>query len=123
MAKWIKNDSGGNKTWVGQLVVDQAYYEIQSHEETLWSSNSVLLTDIASGDAIVAKSDSGTDDIADVNSAIDYLKDGSPKTVDLVTQTPSGIPKFSNYKAEGSSASLSASRHRWINCGLEATPD
>lgn len=74
MAKWVKNDSGSTKTWVGQQLDDQAYYEIQSVEETQWSSDSTLLTDIASGDAIVAKDDSGSFDISDVNEAIDYLK-------------------------------------------------
>ena len=67
MAKWVKNDSGGDKTWVGQLVSDQAYYEIQSSEELAWMNDSTLITDIGSGDAVVAKDDSGNEDIIDVN--------------------------------------------------------
>ena len=86
MAKWIKNASGGDKTWVGQLVPDTEYYEIQSVEEKQWANNSVLLTDIGSGDAIVAKDDSGTLDITDVNDAINYLKDLDAKTVNVGTQ-------------------------------------
>lgn len=74
MAKWIKNNSGINKTWVGQLVSDQAYYEIQPHEESSWANDSVLLSDIGSGDAVVAKDDSGTNDLTDVNIGINYLK-------------------------------------------------
>ena len=74
MAKWIKNDSGASKDWVGQTIADQAYYEIQSHEESSWANNSVLLTAIGSGDAIVAKDDSGNTNITDVNTAINYLK-------------------------------------------------
>jgi hypothetical protein len=75
MAKWIKNNTAGDKTWVGQLVSASAYYEIQSTEELLWMNDSILITDIGSGDAIVAKDDSGNEDITDVNDAINYLKD------------------------------------------------
>lgn len=85
MAKWIKNDSGGDKTWVGQLVLNAAYYQIQTHEEVSWANNSALLTDIGSGDAIVAKDDSGTADIVDINEAISYLKDNTPSDVNVTT--------------------------------------
>jgi len=75
MGKWIKNDSGGDKTWVGQLISDQAYYEIQADELTKWAHDSTLLTDIGSGDAVVAKDNSGSNDITDVSDGINYLKD------------------------------------------------
>ena len=75
MAKWIKNNTVSDKTWVGQLVSAGAYYEIKSEEELDWKTDSSLLSDIGSGDAIVAKDDSGNEDISDVNDAIDYLKD------------------------------------------------
>ena len=75
MAKWIKNNSGTQSTYGGQDITNGAYYQIQSHQEISWANNSALLTDIASGDAIVAKDDSGNNDIADVNAAINYLKD------------------------------------------------
>lgn len=82
MAKWIKNTTVGDKTWVGQLVSAGTYYQIQSQEEALWANNSVLLTDIASGDALVAKDDSGNNNITDVTSAINYLKDIQVTDVD-----------------------------------------
>lgn len=75
MAKYIKNTTNGNKTWVGQLVSSGDYYEIQSHEEAQWANDSTLLTDIGSGDAVVAKDDSGTTDITDVATGINHLKD------------------------------------------------
>jgi len=81
MAKWIKNNSGSTSTYKGQDIADGAYYEIQSHQELIWANNSTLLTDIANGDAIVAKDDSGSKDIADVNEAINYLKGILPTEV------------------------------------------
>jgi hypothetical protein len=74
MSKWIKNNSGGDKTWLGQLLTDQQYYHIQTHEEISWANNSTLLSDIGNGDAVVAKDDSTNKDITDVNDAINYLK-------------------------------------------------
>jgi hypothetical protein len=82
MAKWIKNNSGVTKTYIGQQIADQAYYEIQPHEETAWAHNSPLITDIGSGDAVVAKDDSGTTDIADVSEALDHLRDEAPTIID-----------------------------------------
>lgn len=82
MAKWIKNDSGASKTWVGQQIADQAYYEIQSSEEMVWANDSTLLTDIGSGDAVVAKDDSGSNDITDVAEGINHLKDETPVKID-----------------------------------------
>jgi hypothetical protein len=82
MAKYIKNASGVNKTWVGQLVIAGEYYQVQPTEELAWMTNSILLVDIASGAAIVAKDASGTTNITDINSAIDYLKDNQPIKID-----------------------------------------
>lgn len=72
---WIKNTTGGDKTWVGQLISAGAYYQIQDVERVQWANNSLLLTDIGSGDAVVARDDSGSNDISDVNQAINHLKE------------------------------------------------
>lgn len=90
MSKWIKNNSGSLKTWVGQQIVDQAYYEIQSHEESTFANDSTLLTDIGSSNAIIAKDDSGNTNISDVNEAINYLKDNLSSHVEV-----DGSPAFS----------------------------
>ena len=73
MSKWIKNDSGGSKTWVGQQIADQAFYEIQPSEEVKFANSSKLLTDLGSGNAKMSKD--GTTTISDVAEAINYLKD------------------------------------------------
>jgi len=81
MAKWIKNTTVGSKTWLGQQVAASTYYNIQTSEESNWANDSTLLTDIGSGDALVAKDDSGNNDITDVSDAINYLKDDIAKEV------------------------------------------
>ncbi len=91
MSKWIKNSSGGTKTWVGQQVADATYYEIQSIEENQWANDSTLLIDIASSGALVAKDDSGNKDITDINEAINYLKGAlSPEVVIREETTKTG---------------------------------
>jgi hypothetical protein len=72
--KWIKNTSGVTKTWVGQEITNNSYHNIVPQSETQWSNDSTLLTDVGSGDATVAKDNSGTNDISDVAIAINYLK-------------------------------------------------
>jgi hypothetical protein len=73
--KWIKNNTQVDQTWVGQLINPGSYYQIQPVEEVRWVGDSSLLTAIGSSEAVVAKSDSGSDDFSDVNDAISYLKD------------------------------------------------
>ena len=87
MAKWIFNDSGSQKTWVGQVVNDQAYYQIQPQEETKWSNDDNLLSDIGSGDAIVSKTDSsgGHFGVAD---GINHLKDLITQEIQVTQQPP-----------------------------------
>lgn len=74
MAIWIKNADTVDNTWVGQLIEDGTYYQIQDVELTSWMNNSTLITDIGSGKAVVAKDDSGNEDITDVSDGINYLK-------------------------------------------------
>jgi hypothetical protein len=82
---WIKNNSGSTKTWAGQQIVDQAYYEIQPTELIIWANDSTLLVDIANSDAIVAKDDSGTADFSIIADAINYLKKNNPIVIDKNT--------------------------------------
>ena len=74
MAKHIKNTSGSDSTYQGQLISNGAYYQLQAHEEKAWASDDTLLTDIGNGDALVAKTDDGLNDLG-ISEGIDYLKD------------------------------------------------
>ena len=75
MIKYIKNADTETQTWVGQEVAPGQYYQIQAIEELEWANNSQLLTDICNNIAIVARTNDGSDDILDVASAINFLKD------------------------------------------------
>ena len=84
MAVYIKNTSGSTKTWCGQEITNTSYYQIQPAELVTWQNNSTLLADIGSGDATVAEDNSGTKDITDVATGINYLKgvDSTPYDAD-----------------------------------------
>ena len=70
--KRIKNATGTDKIWVGQTIEAGSYHTLETFEEPRWASNSILLTAIANGEAIVA---TASDDILDVSEAINFLKD------------------------------------------------
>ena len=74
MSKWIKNTTQITNTYAGQDIFAGAYHEITPEQELRFINSSTLLTDIGSGDAVVAKDSSGSNDIVDVNTAINYLK-------------------------------------------------
>lgn len=81
---WAKNTSGADKTWVGQLISNSAYYQIQDGERHLWQNDDTVLSDISSGNLTVAKDDSGTNDISGVSDQLNWLKniDPSPRDSD-----------------------------------------
>jgi len=83
MSKYVKNDSGSNQTFVGQLIADGSYHEIGPLEEIKWANDSDVMVAIGVGDLIVAKSDDGTTDFANVSGAIDYLKGNLPTEVNI----------------------------------------
>lgn len=83
MAKWVKNNTAIQKTYVGKDIPAGTYREVDSD---LWTADSTLLTDIGSGDAVIAKDSSGTTDIIDVNEAINYLKDNIAQEVIITKQ-------------------------------------
>lgn len=87
-SKYIKNDSGSTSTYNGQAILNGEYYLIQAEEEARWASTSELLSDIGSGDAKVAYDNSGSNDIAEVNEAIDYLKCNFAAEVHISGQPP-----------------------------------
>jgi len=72
---WIKNTDTIEHSWSGQGILTDEYYLIEDVELNKWQANSQLLIDIANGIAVVARDNSGSADIADVNEAINYLKD------------------------------------------------
>lgn len=99
--KFVKNNGGAAKSYLGQEIQPGSYYQIQPLEELAFANDSTVLADIGSGDLVVAKSGDGLSDISDVGEAINFLKNiESPWPKTDVQQ----IPKVSVYKPEGSSS-------------------
>lgn len=71
MTVLIKNADSVPHTWVGQTINPGVYYTVQPFELIRWQNNSVLLTAIGDGLAVV---NNGSSDILDVNTAVNYLK-------------------------------------------------
>jgi hypothetical protein len=128
MAKWIKNDSGGSKTYLGQQIADGAYYQVTKTEDGLWANDNTLIVDIANGDAIVAKDDSGNNDITDINKGINHMKDlGVVKmqqalAEDGVTDRPYGWASFTCTKTTTTTKNLKVTESGlYMNGGLMYT--
>lgn len=75
---WVKNNHIEQKNWCGQGIDPGEYYLIEAFEVSRWQTNSVFLVDLANGVAVLAKSDSGSDDIIDVAKALAFLNDKPP---------------------------------------------
>jgi hypothetical protein len=69
----IKNASGADGTWVGQLITDGSYYTIQEIELGQWRADDEVFTSIGAGDLIVNSGTDVTDDITDVISGWSWL--------------------------------------------------
>ena len=101
---YAKNTSGASDTWVGQVIADGAYYQIDDTERLSWQTNDKVLQDIGAGDLTIAKDDSGTNDISGTAAQIDYLKnvDTTPKDNDGARLSrPKMAPTGWTYQARG----------------------
>ena len=56
----IENKSGAAKTWIGQRLVDNEMFDIPEHRMAKWANNSTVITDVASGDLKLVKSEGPT---------------------------------------------------------------
>ncbi len=81
MSKFVKNTKVSSDIWCGMQIAPSVYYELEVSEYNKWANNSKVLSDISSGDLVVAKDSSGTTDILDVAEAINFLKDLDVKIV------------------------------------------
>ena len=83
MSKYVKNTHvTDTQNWAGQDILAGEYFLIETIKLPRWQQNSDFIADIASGLAVMATSNDGNEDITDVNSAIDYLKDNQPIIID-----------------------------------------
>lgn len=78
---YVKNTDIENRTWAGQVVLPNTYYQIESVEIKKWRTSEELLIDIASGVAVIASSNDGNGDLLNISDALDLLKDTGVKDV------------------------------------------
>ena len=71
---YIKNIDSVDHTYEGHTILAGEYFLIEEFKKAKFASSSELLADIGSGKAQIAKDDSGSKDIADINAQICYLK-------------------------------------------------
>jgi len=84
---YIKNNDTVSHIWVGQQIQAGDYYLIPAAELPRWQHDSPLMVAIANEKAVVARDESGSKDIIDVNDGIDFLKE-SHKTVVIQEEPP-----------------------------------
>lgn len=56
----IENKSGAAKTWIGQLLANNEAFDIPEYRMLKWANDSTVITDVASGDLKVIKSEGPT---------------------------------------------------------------
>lgn len=82
MVKYLYNTTQSDKSYIGKNVAAGEYYLIPAILEVPFANNSQLLTDIATGDVIVSKSEDVSGHITDISQAIDCLKGNLPAVVE-----------------------------------------
>ena len=112
---YIKNTSGSSGTIRGNTISNNGYYLIPLVEVDDWASDTNVFTLIASGNAQIAKDDSGTGDIIEVTEQWEYLTRIVPEVIDVglgtlvgaqgaqgdTGENGFGIYAFSNTSANG----------------------
>jgi hypothetical protein len=78
MIRKVKNATQETRTWCGQEILSGQYYELQSSEILRWANDSVFLSVIGTGEALM---NNGDIDVTDVNMAISLLKNLLPVEV------------------------------------------
>ena len=73
----VKNNTASSKVWNGQAIEAAEFYELQASEITAWSNDSIVLSDLLSGDLQLETSAIISDGVLAVN----VLLDNVPKEV------------------------------------------
>lgn len=80
----IKNASGSTGTWMGQQIINGAYYQLQHIECIPWASDAAVFSDVANGNLIVNSGADTADDITDPIKGWNWLENENTQ-VDLET--------------------------------------
>lgn len=126
MAKYIYNNTGSEKTYLGVPLASGSYFLIPQIKELAYANNSVLLTDILSGDAKM--SDNGTSVLSGLPvDHLNFLKETN-KQVEA-TQYPfasktlsSGKKLYKRVHGQSASVTTTQSSHKftvpYVSCKI-----
>lgn len=92
---FVKNNDSQTHIWNGQTITAGSYYELEQSEISRWRNNTDFLTDLANSVALMAKDDSGNNDITDYASGLAYLNQEKDLTIIGI---PSGSFETKIYK-------------------------
>lgn len=84
MTRYVHNKTNAAKTYSGQEVAANSYYEIPANLVFDFSIDDALLADITSGDVAISKD--GATDISGISNQIDFLKNGVQEPRDLANR-------------------------------------
>ena len=87
--KRVKNSDSVDHVWLGQTVAAGEYFTIDPTRESVWANDPDLLVAITNSIAII---NDGTNDIVNINDAINFIKGSLPTQVSatIITQPPFG---------------------------------
>lgn len=91
----IKNNKISTDSWVGQDINPGSYYSIQDSEIERWSSDSKVISDIESGNLIVADE---SEDILEVSHALAFLKGIKRIGISLLTGNENNVINLTNFR-------------------------
>lgn len=92
MIKYIKNISGSQQTWLGKVLEDNEYHQISDSNAAVWATNDDVLTALAVGDAVMAKSNDGTQDLSGTSANIAFLRNLIPPEIMTTTFAAKNLP-------------------------------
>jgi len=75
MSKFIKNNTVSTQQWIGIEIAAGVYSEIEEVELETYQQDEEFLAAVTSGDAIIARDNTGATDITDVTRAFQFLFD------------------------------------------------
>jgi len=112
MALYAYNNSGGSKTWAGQVVPDATYYLIEPTEQQTWAKDNDVVSDVGLGNCIISTSNdsSGHQTVYLGLNLLQDIKQIFPVTSDdgrqlaAVNRIPAGYSLYITGKSDGISA-------------------
>ena len=83
ISRYLRNNTASPITIEGQTIAPNAYYLIQSSEESVFAGSEDLVIAIADGSIVVATAPQSPAEITNKSQAVDYVKSNTPASIQL----------------------------------------